>query len=111
MVPLAFSGQPRSLTAFFSDLLTIRADIHGYYYGREVEMLIERRKLCVLSSAQQNLFNYHEKLVEELCRECPHLLGTLLDGLLWHSKEKLPGRMVYSSGRSERRLMLLPRCG
>uniref|UniRef100_A0A7S4PAX6 Globin family profile domain-containing protein n=3 Tax=Guillardia theta TaxID=55529 RepID=A0A7S4PAX6_GUITH len=58
------------------DLLTIRADIHGYYYGRE------------------NLFSYHENLVEELGRECPHLMCTLLDGLLWHSKEKLPGRMV-----------------
>jgi len=58
------------------DLLTIRADLHGYYYGRST------------------LFAHHKDLVHELAKECPRLLITLMDGLLWHSKEKLPGRLV-----------------
>jgi hemoglobin-like flavoprotein len=58
------------------DLLTIRADLHGYYYGRST------------------LFAHHKDLVHELAKECPRLLKILMDGLLWHSKEKLPGRLV-----------------
>mmetsp|Transcript_2496 Transcript_2496/g.5982 ORF Transcript_2496/g.5982 Transcript_2496/m.5982 type:complete len:1471 (-) Transcript_2496:34-4446(-) len=59
-----------------SDLLTIRADIHGYYYGRE------------------ELFKHHEDIVGKLGRECIGLLPVLFDGLLWHSKEKLQGRKI-----------------
>eukprot|EP00960_Hanusia_phi_P029720 748121-Hanusia_phi.AAC.6 len=66
-----------------SDLLTIRADIHGYYYGREV------------------LFKYHDDLLGELGRESPNLLTILLDGLLWHSKEKMQGRKVSVPGKNE----------
>jgi len=66
-----------AITEFIlKDLLTIRADLHGYYYGRTT------------------LFAHHKDLVHELAKECPMLLKTLMDGLLWHSKEKLPGRMV-----------------
>jgi hypothetical protein len=58
------------------DLLTIRADLHGYYYGRA------------------DLFTHHKNLVYELGKEEPALYKPLLDGLLWHSNDKLPGRMV-----------------
>ena len=52
------------------DLLAIRADLRGYYYGRQM------------------LFEYHEDLLGHLGREHAELLKTLLDGLLWHSREK-----------------------
>ena len=46
------------------DLLTIRADLHGYYYGREL------------------LFKHHPDLVGILGRNGQPLLVTLLDGEL-----------------------------
>ena len=52
------------------DLLAIRADLRGYYYGRQM------------------LFEYHEDLLGHLGREHAELMKTLLDGLLWHSREK-----------------------
>lgn len=53
------------------DLLTIRADRHAYYYGRE------------------KLFESHPDIVKVLVNEAQGLLETLLNGLLWHS------HMVY----------------
>ena len=47
-----------------NELLTIRADLHGYYYGREM------------------LFKYHPDLVGILGRNGQPLLVTLLDGEL-----------------------------
>jgi len=60
-----------------NDLLTIRADMSGYYYGR------------------QELFENHTDLIAQLCQKCPELLANVLDGLMWHSKEKVQGRMVH----------------
>ena len=57
------------------DLLTIRVDMKRYYYGRE------------------ELFSYHKDLMQELASKCPKLVPVLLDGLMWHSKEK-SGRKV-----------------
>ena len=66
-----------AITEFIlKDLLTIRADLHGYYYGRDA------------------LFSHHKDLVHELGKQCPALFRILLDGLLWHSREKLAGRLV-----------------
>ena len=45
-----------------NELLTIRADLHGYYYGREM------------------LFKHHPDLVGILGRNGQQLLVTLLDG-------------------------------
>eukprot|EP00802_Teleaulax_amphioxeia_P004181 Tamp_04185.p1 GENE.Tamp_04185~~Tamp_04185.p1 ORF type:complete len:777 (+),score=205.16 Tamp_04185:586-2916(+) len=58
------------------DLLTIRADLHGYYYG------------C------SELFEHHKNLVEEIGNEEPALYTVLLDGLMWHSRKKVEGGMV-----------------
>jgi len=69
-------GKTAIVDFILCDLLTIRADIHGYYYGRE------------------ELFKYHDDLIGEVLRESPDSMPILLDGLLWHSKEKLPGRQV-----------------
>uniref|UniRef100_A0A7S1E185 Globin domain-containing protein n=1 Tax=Hemiselmis andersenii TaxID=464988 RepID=A0A7S1E185_HEMAN len=52
-----------------NDLLMIRADRESYYYGREV------------------LFSKHPDVVDHLCRDSPHLLFQLFDGLMWHSKD------------------------
>ena len=49
----------------------------GYYYGR------------------QELFENHTDLIAQLCQKCPELLANVLDGLMWHSKEKVQGRMVH----------------
>jgi len=57
------------------DVLTIRADRDGYYYGAE------------------ELFDKHPNLVGLLCRDAPHLLDALLDGLMWHSP-RLPGDKI-----------------
>ncbi|EKX39126.1 hypothetical protein GUITHDRAFT_143733 [Guillardia theta CCMP2712] len=69
-------GKTAIVDFILSDLLTIRADIHGYYYGRE------------------ELFKYHDDLIGEILREAPDSMTVLLDGLMWHSKEKLMGRLV-----------------
>jgi hemoglobin-like flavoprotein len=58
------------------DLLTIRADLHGYYYGRS------------------ELFQHHRNLVEEIGREAPGLFKVLLNGLVWHSRKKVAGGLV-----------------
>jgi len=59
-----------------ADLLTIRADREMYYYGREV------------------LFDRHPDIVLKLCQECPDvLIDTLLQGLMWHSKEVEDGQL------------------
>ena len=67
------------LAAFIiKDLLTIRADLHGYYYGRDM------------------LFKYHPDIVGMLGRDHPQLMGPLLDGLLWHSREKTDRKVRVS---------------
>ena len=63
-------GKYNAAEFILQDLLAIRADLHGYYYGRQL------------------LFQYHEDLLGHLGREHNELLQTLLDGLLWHSREK-----------------------
>jgi hypothetical protein len=59
-----------------ADLLTIRGDMTGYYYGR------------------QELFDYHPDLVQQLTSKAPGLIDTLLDGCLWHSKDRSDSRHV-----------------
>ena len=50
-----------------------------YYYGADL------------------LFEKHPDLVGELGKECPSLLETLLDGLLWHSNDKRKGTLLAST--------------
>ena len=71
-------GKHDLVNFIMNDLLTIRADLHGYYYGREL------------------LFKHHPDLVGILGRDQPQLLVTLLDGLLWHSKEKTDRKVRVS---------------
>ena len=71
-------GKCQIVEFILNDLLAIRADLHGYYYGREL------------------LFKHHPDLVGVLGRDQPHLLVTLLDGLLWHSREKMDRKVRVS---------------
>jgi hemoglobin-like flavoprotein len=58
-----------------SDALSIKADRDNYYYGR------------------QELCDTHPDLLAVLCRDCPSLVETYLDGLLWHSQTVEEGRL------------------
>jgi hemoglobin-like flavoprotein len=58
-----------------SDALSIKADRDNYYYGR------------------QELCNSHPDLLAILCRECPSLVETFMDGLLWHSQTVEEGHL------------------
>ena len=57
------------------DLLTIRADRHAYYYGRE------------------KLFETHPDVIQLLADEAQDLLDTMFNGLLWHSHMVYDGRI------------------
>jgi len=59
------------------DLLTIRADRHSYYYGRE------------------KLFETHPDIVEVLCKDpgAEELMDTLFNGLMWHSDQVNQGKL------------------
>ena len=59
------------------DILSIRADRHKYYYGRE------------------KLFETHPDIVELLCKDpgAEVLLDTLFNGLLWHSNTVTQGKL------------------
>mmetsp|Transcript_48663 Transcript_48663/g.99363 ORF Transcript_48663/g.99363 Transcript_48663/m.99363 type:complete len:1196 (+) Transcript_48663:44-3631(+) len=57
------------------DLLTIRADRHAYYYGREI------------------LFKTHPDIVRLLAEEAPVLLEALCNGLMWHSHTVYDGKV------------------
>ena len=58
------------------DLLTIRADRDVYYYGCD------------------DLFTRHPEVIKRLCVSAPTLLPTLLDGLVWRSRQTKEGWML-----------------
>eukprot|EP00960_Hanusia_phi_P027927 747112-Hanusia_phi.AAC.3 len=47
-----------------------------------------------MAGCPQELFEYHPDLIQTLARESGPLVQVLLDGLLWHSKQKYAGRKV-----------------
>jgi len=57
------------------DLLTIRADRHNYYYGREI------------------MFQRHPDLIRVLCEDMPPALPHLFNGLLWHARLVTGGKV------------------
>ena len=58
-----------------TDALGIKADRDNYYYGRE------------------ELHQSHKNMIGVMCRDCPELVETLCDGLLWHSQTVEDGRL------------------
>ena len=58
-----------------SDALAIKADRDNYYYGRD------------------ELHKSHMKMIGVMCRDCPELVETLCDGLMWHSQTVEDGRL------------------
>mmetsp|Transcript_32343 Transcript_32343/g.82414 ORF Transcript_32343/g.82414 Transcript_32343/m.82414 type:complete len:1373 (-) Transcript_32343:196-4314(-) len=68
-------GQVTIARWVIDDLLAIRADRNTYYYGRET------------------MFETHPGLVKKLCRQMPHLLDNMLDGLMWHASMVVDSRV------------------
>merc|ERR1719464_1686594 len=68
------TGSLESAKAIISDLLAIRADRDRYYYGMDT------------------MFERHPDIVKRLCTDAPSLLTTLLDGLIWRSRNTENGR-------------------
>eukprot|EP00282_Hemiselmis_andersenii_P023993 CAMPEP_0172001742 /NCGR_PEP_ID=MMETSP1041-20130122/3034_1 /TAXON_ID=464988 /ORGANISM="Hemiselmis andersenii, Strain CCMP439" /LENGTH=1380 /DNA_ID=CAMNT_0012655407 /DNA_START=13 /DNA_END=4155 /DNA_ORIENTATION=+ len=60
-------GQATIAMWVIDDLCAIRADRNTYYYGRET------------------MFETHPGLVAKICRQMPHLVDSLLNGLMWHA--------------------------
>ncbi|OLP87811.1 hypothetical protein AK812_SmicGene30936 [Symbiodinium microadriaticum] len=76
MSPLVWAvekGALESAGAILKDLLTMRADRGRYYYGMEA------------------IFSRHPDIIPLLCNKAPSLLVTLLDGLIWRSKNVRQG--------------------
>jgi len=67
------SGATVCAVAMLEDLLTIRADRDVYYYGCDT------------------LFTRHPEAVQRLCATAPTLMPTLLDGLVWRSRQTREG--------------------
>mmetsp|Transcript_41263 Transcript_41263/g.119321 ORF Transcript_41263/g.119321 Transcript_41263/m.119321 type:complete len:1270 (-) Transcript_41263:20-3829(-) len=67
------SGNLEVADAAIKDLLTIRADRDRYYFGVD------------------ELFGRHPDIVQRLCDEAPSLLPTLLEGLVWRSRQTKNG--------------------
>lgn len=67
------SGALVCAQTILEDLLTIRADRDVYYYGCE------------------NLFTRHPEVIKRICLSAPSLLPTLLDGLVWRSRQTKEG--------------------
>ncbi|CAE7537410.1 unnamed protein product [Symbiodinium natans] len=67
------SGATVCAVAMLEDLLTIRADRDVYYYGCET------------------LFTRHPEVIQRLCATAPTLMPTLLDGLVWRSRQTKEG--------------------
>ncbi|CAJ1400180.1 unnamed protein product [Effrenium voratum] len=67
------SGALVCAQSILEDILTIRADRDVYYYGCEA------------------LFTCHPECVQRLCGRAPTLLPTLLDGLVWRSRQTVEG--------------------
>lgn len=67
------SGSFEVANAAIEDLLTIRADRDKYYFGVD------------------ELFRRHPDFVFRLCDEAPTLLTTLLEGLVWRSRQTKNG--------------------
>eukprot|EP00435_Cladocopium_sp_Y103_P065929 s642_g28.t1 len=67
------SGALVCAQAILQDLLTIRADRDVYYYGVDA------------------LFTCHPECVQKLCARAPTLMATLLDGLVWRSRQTKEG--------------------
>ncbi|CAJ1400909.1 unnamed protein product [Effrenium voratum] len=68
------SGSHECAKAMIEDLFTIRADRESYYYGADP------------------LFTRHPEVIQRLCNSAPHLLWSLLDGLVWRSRQAFLGR-------------------
>lgn len=66
------SGALSCAQMILEDLLTIRADRDVYYYGADA------------------LFTHHPRVVQRLCAT-PVLLPTLMDGLVWRSRQTREG--------------------
>jgi len=76
MSPLIWAiekGALESAGAILKDLLTMRADRGRYYYGMEA------------------IWVRHPDIITLLCTKAPSLLATLLDGLIWRSKNVKEG--------------------
>lgn len=67
------SGALVCAQTILEDLLTIRADRDVYYYGCD------------------NLFTRHPEVIKRICVSAPSLLPTLLDGLVWRSRQTKEG--------------------
>merc|ERR1719265_425812 len=70
--PLAWSiesGALQAAEAIINDLLVFRADRDRYYYGMD------------------DLFGRHPDINKVLCENAPALMPTLLDGLVWRSRQ------------------------
>ncbi|CAJ1404592.1 unnamed protein product [Effrenium voratum] len=67
------SGALVCAQTILEDLLTIRADRDVYYYGCD------------------HLFTRHPEVIQRLCLSAPTLLPTLLDGLIWRSRQTKEG--------------------
>ncbi|CAK9111429.1 Pentatricopeptide repeat-containing protein, partial [Durusdinium trenchii] len=68
------SGSLECAKAMIEDLLTIRADRDKYYFGAD------------------ELFARHPEVIQRLCISAPKLLWTLLDGLVWRSRQAFGGK-------------------
>jgi hypothetical protein len=67
------SGSLDAAKAIIEDLLTFRADRERYYYGME------------------QLFSRHPDIIKIVCANAPTLLSSLLDGLIWRSRNATDG--------------------
>ncbi|CAK9041035.1 unnamed protein product [Durusdinium trenchii] len=67
------SGAHMASKTLIQDILTIRADRDHYYYG------------------VNDLFRLQADVVANVLREAPHLVETLLDGLIWRSHKTQDG--------------------
>ncbi|CAK9034021.1 Pentatricopeptide repeat-containing protein, partial [Durusdinium trenchii] len=67
------SGALMCAEVMLEDLLTIRADRDVYYYGVDA------------------LFTTHTECVQKICARAPTLMPTLLDGLVWRSRQTKEG--------------------
>lgn len=63
------SGSLDSAKAIIMDLLTIRADREKYYFGVD------------------ELWDRHPDIMQRICKDAPTLLPTLLEGLIWRSRD------------------------
>ncbi|CEM39170.1 unnamed protein product [Vitrella brassicaformis CCMP3155] len=66
-------GKMSVARTLLQDVLAIRADMNGYYYGRD------------------ELWQCHPDLVKALCDEAPSLLPDFLDGHVWRSDQVFKG--------------------